>query len=149
MFLSPISYVLIGAIFALERRFPARAEQRGFSPSVRFDAFGPLRYVLVTPQSHRIHHSSEPEHWNSNYTNIFCWDRLFGMQHPDDQSYPTTGVNDLEFPEPATYSPMEFGRCFVRQTAFPFRHRISSQGNTGSPHAGDAERDRATDIRSL
>lgn len=284
MFLSPISYILIGAIFALEWWFPARPEQRGFSPSVLFDTFylvvhrpiglilvaaatapfrdlldthadglvvdssrtlpmllllvagvaigdfilwfshmvrhkvplfwrfhmihhsqtrlsiftasrdhpidsliesfimmlplyflapsivedaraltlyglgvtwfirlthtnirtnfGPLRYLLVTPQSHRIHHSSEPEHWNSNYANIFCWDRLFGMQHPDDQSYPTTGVNDPDFPEPATFSPMEFGRCFVRQMVFPFDTEAVRRATHGSPHTSEPESDR-------
>ena len=96
---------------------------------------GPLRYVLVTPQSHRIHHSSEPEHWNSNYANIFCWDRLFGMQHPDDQTYPTTGVNDLDFPEPSTFAPTEFLRCFVRQMVFPFDTDAVRRATHGSPHA--------------
>ncbi len=98
---------------------------------------GPLRYILVTPQSHRIHHSSEPEHWNSNYANIFCWDRLFGMQHPDDQTYPTTGVNDLDFPEPSSFAPTEFLRCFVRQMIFPFDTGAVRRATHGSPHAPD------------
>ncbi|MGI9596012.1 MAG: sterol desaturase family protein, partial [Acidimicrobiales bacterium] len=61
---------------------------------------GPLRYVLVSPQSHRVHHSTEPEHWNSNFATFFAWDRLFGLQHADVTSYPTTGINDPVFPEP-------------------------------------------------
>jgi sterol desaturase/sphingolipid hydroxylase (fatty acid hydroxylase superfamily) len=28
---------------------------------------GPLRYVFVSPQAHRVHHSVPPEHVNSNY----------------------------------------------------------------------------------
>ncbi len=81
---------------------------------------GPLRYVLVTPQSHRIHHSSRAEHWNSNYANVFCWDRLFGTQHSDDSSYPATGLNDPDFPEPDSWSLRDFAVCYGRQLVFPF-----------------------------
>ena len=95
---------------------------------------GPLRWFLVTPQSHRIHHSTEPEHWNSNYANIICWDRLFGFQHPDDQSYPPTGVNDVNFPEPKTFSGAEFARCYARQLWFPFDTDAVHRATYGSPH---------------
>lgn len=81
---------------------------------------GPLRWILVTPQSHRIHHSRLPEHWNSNYANIFAWDRLFGFQHPDDTSFPETGVNNPDFPSPKSYAPTEIARCFAGQLIFPF-----------------------------
>ena len=81
---------------------------------------GPLRYVFVTPQSHRIHHSADPEHWNSNYANVFCWDRLFGTQHVDDTTYPPTGLNDPDFPEPKSLSLLGFARCYWRQLVFPF-----------------------------
>ena len=38
-----------------------------------------LRWVIVTPDMHRIHHSQERAETNSNYSTIFsCWDRLFG-----------------------------------------------------------------------
>jgi sterol desaturase/sphingolipid hydroxylase (fatty acid hydroxylase superfamily) len=37
-----------------------------------------LRWVVVTPDMHRIHHSQELAHTNSNYSTIFSWwDRLF------------------------------------------------------------------------
>lgn len=82
--------------------------------------FGPLRFLLVTPQSHRIHHSARPEHWNSNYANIFAWDRLFGFQNADDTSYPETGLNHPEFPSPTSYAPTELMTSLVRQMRFPF-----------------------------
>lgn len=94
---------------------------------------GPLRYILVTPQSHRIHHSSEPEHWNSNYANVFCWDRLFGLQHADDTSYPTTGVNDVNFPEPKTLSPKAFAAAYLAQLRFPFDEEAVKRATHGSP----------------
>ena len=38
-----------------------------------------LRWVLVTPDMHRIHHDQAPERTNSNYSTIFSfWDRLGG-----------------------------------------------------------------------
>ncbi len=38
-----------------------------------------LRWVIVTSDMHRIHHSVRPEETNSNYSDIFSfWDRMFG-----------------------------------------------------------------------
>ncbi len=38
-----------------------------------------LRWLLVTPDMHRVHHSAVAEEMNSNYGfNLTCWDRLFG-----------------------------------------------------------------------
>lgn len=38
-----------------------------------------LRFVLITPDMHRTHHSEVPAETNSNYGGFFsCWDRLFG-----------------------------------------------------------------------
>jgi sterol desaturase/sphingolipid hydroxylase (fatty acid hydroxylase superfamily) len=37
------------------------------------------RWLLVTPQNHRIHHSAHPGDFNKNFGNtIVLWDRLFG-----------------------------------------------------------------------
>lgn len=39
----------------------------------------PLRYVFVTPNMHRIHHSAYQPETDSNYGQVFSfWDRLFG-----------------------------------------------------------------------
>lgn len=36
-------------------------------------------YIIVTPQTHRIHHDENIENQNSNYGNLFSiWDRMFG-----------------------------------------------------------------------
>ncbi len=38
-----------------------------------------LRWFIVTPDMHRIHHSVEDDETNSNFGfNLSCWDRLFG-----------------------------------------------------------------------
>jgi len=53
-----------------------------------------LRLVLVTPDMHRIHHSSAPGESRSNFSNTFSWwDRLFGTYI--DQ--PAAGHADMAF----------------------------------------------------
>ena len=43
----------------------------------RLDAF--LRWLLITPDMHRIHHSAEFTEQNANFGTVFSWwDRLFG-----------------------------------------------------------------------
>jgi len=41
-----------------------------------------LRYLIVTPDMHRVHHSVEDHETNSNFGfNLTWWDRLFGTYH--------------------------------------------------------------------
>lgn len=43
----------------------------------------PLRLVLVTPDMHRVHHSTDNAEANSNFGfNLSIWDRLFGTYRP-------------------------------------------------------------------
>jgi sterol desaturase/sphingolipid hydroxylase (fatty acid hydroxylase superfamily) len=83
--------------------------------------FGWLRYVLVTPQSHRVHHSIEEKHHDRNFGLTFSiWDHLFGTQYRKYDEYPETGINDLDFPfdqEKARFSVV--GRLFA-QLLYPF-----------------------------
>jgi len=38
-----------------------------------------LRWLIVTPDMHRVHHSVEDDETNSNFGfNLSCWDRMFG-----------------------------------------------------------------------
>jgi sterol desaturase/sphingolipid hydroxylase (fatty acid hydroxylase superfamily) len=42
-----------------------------------------LRWVVVTPEMHRVHHSVVPRETNSNFGfNLSVWDRLFGTYRP-------------------------------------------------------------------
>jgi len=76
--------------------------------------FGPLKYVLVTPQSHRIHHSIEPRHQDRNFGVILSvWDRIFGTLYPSYDEYPRTGVASVEFGTGL--------RGFAREFLYPFR----------------------------
>ncbi|WP_137820189.1 sterol desaturase family protein [Pseudomonas sp. 2FG] len=45
-----------------------------------------LRWILVTPDMHRVHHSIHPNETNSNFGfNLPCWDRLFGTYRAQPQ----------------------------------------------------------------
>jgi sterol desaturase/sphingolipid hydroxylase (fatty acid hydroxylase superfamily) len=42
-----------------------------------------VRWFVVTPDMHRVHHSIEPRETNSNFGfNFSLWDRLFGTYRP-------------------------------------------------------------------
>ncbi len=64
-----------------------------------------LRWVIVTPNMHRIHHSQELAHTNSNYSTIFSWwDRLFGTYHfGEDQRAFTIGLPEYQQPQGVTF----------------------------------------------
>jgi len=51
-----------------------------------------LRWFLVTPDMHRVHHSVEDDETNSNFGfNLSCWDRLFGTY----RAQPRAGHQDM------------------------------------------------------
>ena len=52
-----------------------------------------LRWIIVTPDMHRVHHSVDPRETNSNYGfNLPWWDRLLGTYIPQ----PALGHTDME-----------------------------------------------------
>jgi len=94
--------------------------------------YGWLRYVLVTPQSHRIHHSSLPEHMDKNFAVIFSfWDRLFGTQWTGYDDYPPTGVGDAGFPHERTVGGWHIFTNYFRQLAYPFVALAKGRGGAG------------------
>lgn len=60
--------------------------------------FGKLSWLACSPQLHRIHHSSQPEHIDKNFAAYFpVWDVLFGTYyHPAKDEYPRTGVDGIK-----------------------------------------------------
>jgi sterol desaturase/sphingolipid hydroxylase (fatty acid hydroxylase superfamily) len=55
--------------------------------------------MLVTPQSHRVHHSVMLQHRDTNFGSLFSiWDYLFGTQYRGYNEYPETGIEDETFP---------------------------------------------------
>ena len=87
--------------------------------------YGLLRYVLVTPQSHRIHHSRLPEHRDKNFgTLLSIWDHLFGTQYRNYDEYPETGICDEHFPHEQSMWPDQIIVTYVSQFLYPIRQLL-------------------------
>jgi sterol desaturase/sphingolipid hydroxylase (fatty acid hydroxylase superfamily) len=83
---------------------------------------GPLRYIFISPQAHRVHHSIEPQYYDKNFGTLFSWwDYLFGTHYPGDDEYPPTGVYDPDFPMETSTNPARVARTWTAQTLYPFR----------------------------
>lgn len=80
--------------------------------NVRFK-FGPLRWLIASPEFHHWHHSNQPEAYNKNYAGqLAILDWLFGSMHMPAGRMPIKyGVDD---PVPQTYIP---------HMLYPFRRR--------------------------
>ena len=68
-----------------------------------------LRWVLVTPDMHRVHHSVEDDEANSNFGfNLSLWDRLFGTyrdQPRKGHEGMTIGIRKLRKPKQVAWLP--------------------------------------------
>lgn len=83
---------------------------------------GPLRYVLVTPQSHRVHHSMEVRHHDKNFGLTFSiWDQMFGTQYRGYDEYPQTGIPDGAFPSEQESRRAGGLTTLGEQLLYPFR----------------------------
>jgi sterol desaturase/sphingolipid hydroxylase (fatty acid hydroxylase superfamily) len=83
-------------------------------------SFGPFRYLLVTPQSHRVHHSVERRHWDTNFgLTLSLWDHLFGTQYRGYDEYPETGIGD-ETGAPGQGQGTAL-RSLIEQLLYPFQ----------------------------
>jgi lathosterol oxidase len=73
--------------------------------------FGPLKYVLATPQFHHWHHGSDRPAIDTNYSvHLPLWDMLFGTFHMPDEHWPAQYGTTRRLP-----------RTFLGQIAYPFR----------------------------
>jgi len=81
-----------------------------------------LRWVLVTPDMHRVHHSVEDDEANSNFGfNLPWWDRLLGTYRDQPRAGHegmTIGIHKYRTPKEVAWLP---GMLWL-----PFRGRISS-----------------------
>src|SRR4051794_17512748 len=88
--------------------------------NIRTD-LGPLRGIVVTPQSHRVHHSILPEHADTNFgVVLLVWDRLFGTYSAARGEYPATGIVDAQFPLEQSARPAALVRTLTSQVVHPF-----------------------------
>jgi lathosterol oxidase len=81
--------------------------------NVRF-AFGPLKYVVATPQFHHWHHAAEAEAIDKNFAvHLPVIDMVFGTAHLPDRWPAAYGIGGGDQPPDG----------FFRQLWWPFRHR--------------------------
>ncbi|AOX00765.1 hypothetical protein BJP34_16115 [Moorena producens PAL-8-15-08-1] len=92
--------------------------------------YGWLKHVIITPQSHRIHHSIEPHHRDRNFGSVlFLWDYLFGTQYCQYDEYPATGIDDPNFPLEISSQPHHLFITLVYQNLYPFQQLWNSSIN--------------------
>ncbi|NEN94393.1 MAG: sterol desaturase family protein [Moorea sp. SIO3I7] len=84
--------------------------------------YGWLKHIMITPQSHRIHHSIEAQHRDRNFGSILIiWDYLFGTQYCQYDEYPATGIDDPNFPLESSRQPHHLLINFIHQNLYPFQ----------------------------
>lgn len=72
-------------------------------------SFGPLKYILVTPQFHHWHHSSEKPAIDTNYSaHTVLFDRLFGTYHMPVKHWPADYGTTVRLP-----------RSYIGQLLYP------------------------------
>jgi len=76
--------------------------------------FGPLRYLIASPDFHRWHHTAEEEGMNKNFAGLFPFvDMIFGTFHmPADRRATVFGIRNNDVPD-----------TLVGQFLYPFKKR--------------------------
>ena len=93
-----------------------------------------LRWIVVTPDMHRVHHSIHDDETNSNFGfNLPWWDRLFGTyrdQPRDGHQGMTIGIHRYREPKMVSWLPGMLVLPFVgRITDYAINRREWSEGN--------------------
>jgi sterol desaturase/sphingolipid hydroxylase (fatty acid hydroxylase superfamily) len=88
----------------------------------------PIRYFLITPDVHRIHHSDRYEEQNTNFGFLFpWWDRLFRTYRPAPAlEHDQMGIGLQGFEDDRSINPLHL-------LAMPFRIPIDSSGQVQQP----------------
>ncbi len=85
-------------------------------------SLGPLKYVLVSPLYHRLHHSSERRHFDKNFADQFViWDILFGTADFDFRKDHPTGVPGAPIVHEHSVYPWNIIDTFCKQWMYPFK----------------------------
>lgn len=85
------AFVLTYSVFSLYNVFSHMNLRLGF---------GKWSFLMNSPQYHRLHHSSLPEHYNCNFAGLFpIFDIIFGSYcQPMQDEYPPTGIEGGDTP---------------------------------------------------
>jgi sterol desaturase/sphingolipid hydroxylase (fatty acid hydroxylase superfamily) len=106
--------------------------------------YGILRYILVTPQSHRIHHSREAVHQDKNFGVFFSiWDHIFGTQYRGYDEYPETGIADENFPLENDTIIKDQAVTLFRQLVYPFALIVKRGRSAENPASGQLHKSTA------
>jgi len=90
--------------------------------------FGPLRWLVASPEFHHWHHSNRPEAHDKNFAGqVALWDYVFGTAHQPKGEKP--GQYGTDEPVPAGY---------VAQIAYPFRPQSVAASETATPREARA-----------
>lgn len=91
---------------------------------------GALRYFLITPDVHRIHHSDQYEEQNTNFGFLFpWWDRLFGTYCPAPAlDHDRMGIGLQGFQDDRSMNPLHL-------LAMPFRSPINPNNEVQEPES--------------
>nr|WP_067298369.1 sterol desaturase family protein [Marinobacterium profundum] len=80
-------------------------------------SFGPLKYIMVTPQFHHWHHSSEKPAIDTNYSaHTVLFDRLFGTYHMPAKHWPADYGTTVRLP-----------RSFMGQLLYPLTRHLKKK----------------------
>lgn len=75
--------------------------------------FGPLKYIICTPQYHHWHHSSEAPAIDTNYAvHMPIFDMIFGTYHMPSKHWPAHYGTTIRLP-----------RTYIKQFLYPFKPR--------------------------
>ncbi len=97
-----------------------------------------LRWLVVTPDMHRVHHSVIRDETNSNFGfNVPCWDHLLGMY----RSQPSAGHEQMTIGVSHLRDELQVDRL-PRMLAIPF------QAGTGMHSSRDIKRTAAEPVPS-
>jgi sterol desaturase/sphingolipid hydroxylase (fatty acid hydroxylase superfamily) len=94
-----------------------------------------LRWLLVTPDMHRVHHSWHPDETNSNFGfNLSWWDRLFGTYRAsprDGQIGMTIGINQFRDPRELRLDRMLWQPLRGPVNSYPINTRREDSAQSG------------------
>jgi sterol desaturase/sphingolipid hydroxylase (fatty acid hydroxylase superfamily) len=95
-----------------------------------------LRWIVVTPDMHRVHHSTRAIETNTNFGFLVSWwDRLCGTY----RAQPALGQVGMDIGLSEYRTPLHLGQLLL----LPFRDRTGRAPSTGACAAGQQGRDAA------
>lgn len=91
-------------------------------------------WVIQSPRFHQVHHSSEKEHRDLNFSNCPLWDRLFGTRYKGEKIPVAYGIPDNQYEERPVrqfaFDAIEFYAGMAKNIRLRFRRRRAPNDQT-------------------